>query len=318
MNIFIKNCTAIAVCLGLGACAAENNVSGGFPGWVQDQSFFTAKNDADYVFRSLAITAALAKAATRQSDNAGNKRQAIAQINGLTETLSAMYQVAKSKCGMMPAGGSAEAVKLAGCADGVSRLRFQSLTVDVDHQVLALAAVALDTEQLSDLLANIRNHNVLGALWDLVLFVEDNGDAAHSAYGVKRGAKQGLAFVLNSQGSQQIANFQNAQTYLSGLKDQALDTSAVGAAYDVPMFSLFQDIRQSCYDIRSTLSASDQKNANCPNRFYFNATITGAKCLNLAGVYLGDQPLYKADGTAMAAAQSQACACDDGCVAVAD
>lgn len=316
MNRFITKLAAMAACLGLGACSAENTVSGGFPGWVQDRMFFTAKNDIDYVFRSLAVTAAMAKAATRQSANAGNKRQAIAQINGLTETLSAMHQMAKSSCGLMPAQGGEDATKLSGCANGISRLRFQSMTVDVDHQVLSLAAVALDTEALSDMLANVRNRNVIGALWDMLVFVEDNTDAAHSAYGVKRGAKQGLAFVLNSQGGRQIANFQDAQAYLSALKNNAIDTNALVSAYDVPMFSLFQDIRQSCYDIRATLSAADQKNANCPNRFYFNETVNGATCIALTGVYLGDQPLYKADGTALPA--SQGCACDDGCVPIAD
>lgn len=275
----------LVAALALAGCSASSNVSGGLAGAIEDRAFYKAENDFDYVYRGMGVTAALAKVATGNTKNIGNAKQSIAQINGLVETFSAMYAMAQAKCGAIEAG---RVSQLSDCGDGISRLRFQSVTAEVNGQLINLASVALKTDELKSLFDNIIHQDVLSALWDAFGATHDVADALENAYAVKRSGKQGLAYVLKYQDAHALVrNFQDAQKVLADFDHNNPGTAEAQArAYAVPLFAMFQDVRQSCYDIRATLSLSEQKKNQCPATFAFAQMAD--TCIKPNGLSLGD------------------------------
>lgn len=286
---------SVVACGLVSGCSASGTVSGGLAGHVQDRWLYKAESDFDYVYRGMGVTAALAKVATNNTKNSGNTKQAIAQINGLTDTLGAMYTTARAECGALPL-----AADKTVCNSGVVRLRFQSLTADLDSQLLNLAAVALKTDELRSLLTDVSNKDVVAALLDAISASGDMAAALQDAYAVKRTGKQGLAYILlqDKQGAT-LRNFQDAQALLQTLKPDEPGTGALDAdAYAVPLFALFQDIRQSCETIRATLPNADKKTTFCPNTFPFSG-IDGA-CISTKGLRIDPDDYFDTVKTALA------------------
>ena len=245
----------LASSLLLAGCVGATT-TGGTVGGAEDKLLYKAENDYDYIYRGMGVTAALAKIATANTKNSGASKQAIAQINGLTESFSTLYAMAQAKCGAIEGG---QVSQLSDCTDGVTRLRFQSTAVDVNAQFIYLASAALKTDELKSLLNNITRRDILGALWDFFSAAADIAVALQDAYAVERMGAQGLAYTMKYQDAQALVrNYQDALKVLADFKRRNPGTADLPPdSYAVPLYAMFQDIRQSCYDIRGTLPLGD-------------------------------------------------------------
>lgn len=259
--------------LALGACSAlqsERETSGGFIGQVQDDHLFNVTSDTGYVYRATAVAAALSMMAAEntKSTNTGNAKQAIGQINALAETLSNLYNLAQSNCGL-PSGATAIANPTddSNCTKHLFRTNFQPNTVSVDKELYYLATVALATSELKTLLNDTKDGNFLAMLWDFVWLARQAAVDANDAYAVGRETTQERAYVWSNGDSavKSVAarSFEGAAKILNSHNWQDQE----GLDYKVYLLAQFRTMQQNCINIRMVLNTDERRNNSCPTSF---------------------------------------------------
>jgi hypothetical protein len=140
-------------------------------------------------------------------------------------------------------------------------------------------------------------------LWSTFQIARQGVLSAHYAFAVERQRKQEWAYLLG-QGSGN-PNFKDgtfgvAAAQLPNLTQEPADQGD----YRTPMFALFADIQQSCYNIQAVLPPEQWKNNYCPRAFLpvidestglpatetnpiTHAVTNKAQCVSIDGISMG-------------------------------
>lgn len=289
-----KLAAVLSLSLAVTGCAvirAEKYHSGGVTGLLADEILYPVNTNIDTIHRATMITAALSLAAEQNVKNSGDARQAIAQINGLTATISNLYQMANSSCGLpkqlRKGDASASEVSADGqCLKQIYPTRFEPALFHFDRQAFSLAAVALPREEFTAIVNEVKKADFIDALWSVLSLAKASLQTAPPMFAVGREAKQervyayldgpktvagGVPVTAVAVGSQapdtviKSSSYGEAAKYLKD-HDAEIDKADITPS-DTHLFALFATIQQSCYNIRSTLKLNDRKHNNCPREF---------------------------------------------------
>lgn len=308
----------------LGGCAvvdSEKNVSGGYLGYLQDKYIMQADTPEAEVYRALAVTTALSLAAERNAVNHGNIKQAIDQINGITESLSALYSQATTPCGLplksdarnramniyqanVGRGSSPDCVLIEGSKeeskyDNVKvpsySVGFQIQMYRVNKQFFNLAAVSLPEDEFKSLIANATSGNYLGILTDVAMLSREIILTAAPAFAGMRAGKQGRVHGFEERNDDPL----NPSSANVSPQSNLIKTGSYREAAEIlntnqklveqlkyptkeAMVGLFREVQQACVAIWSRLPAAHAGAVNCPRDFI------GVK-MPLTGLYGGKQ-----------------------------
>lgn len=308
----------------LGGCTvieSEKNVSGGYLGYLQDEYFMTVSTPEAEVYRALAVTTALALAAERNAVNHGNIKQAIEQLKGITDSLSALYSQATTPCGL-PKGSLAEKIaSYRSSQDSANpqiqsdclikkaytrenkpdseikipayNVGFQIQLYRVNKQFFNLAAVSLPEDEFRSMITSATSGNFFGVLRDMLFLGREVVLTAAPAFAGARAAKQGRVHgfeEFNKTNDMVTSNQPQKDSIKNGSYREAVgilnSNSALISQMEYPtievMIGLFREVQQACVSIWSRLPAAHSKTIHCPREFI------GFK-LPLEGLYGGKE-----------------------------
>ncbi len=272
----MKTLAKFGFCVFLGSavsgCGAMST-SGGTAGWAENHLLFKANDDIEYIYRAMSITAALSAAATANPhtiSNTGNAKQAISQINGLVETLDSMYAIATSTCGSFDDNGKIKTVE---CEDTyLYKTRFQSLTPDVDRQIINLASVSLTSDSYKKLAESIESGNYTALPIEILKIAMSIIEIENQAFGSVRQTIQEYNYTYSTDAERRRIGSKtfSYEEALATQKENEIDKTTRKEFYNHYLQSTFVTIQQNCFNIRGKLSQSDQKIDNISNSYYFD------------------------------------------------
>ncbi len=308
--------------MGCTAISEERTTPGGIFGAEENQYLFQVDTNFGYLYRVTYITAVLAEVGEQNIRNEGNAALAIAQINGLTQTITNLYTLAVFPCGapstvttypmpynipiytdvippeQRPSGADTSLIELTDpassttelsslaeggeCPEGLYRTRFEVNVSQLDPQVLSLAYAALPENEFKTLINDASHGKTISVLSDVVTSFWKLAIDAHYAFAVNRQQKQLWSYILNYDGD----GFKNDDfrdgTFIEAyqkLNYAVTDSKNVDNpwVYRTALYSLFQDIQQSCYNIQKQLPVNKTTlDANtCPRTFLPRMDVAG-------------------------------------------
>lgn len=279
----------------------EQSVSGGATGAFENQYLLDVDNNFGFVYRATYMLATLSFVAEHNISNEGNAKQAIAQINGISSTVSTLTAMAISPCGTpgiptvypylpayyndvyLPSPAPAGFVSLGGqslqgqggqCPGGTYRTQFEEETSELDPQFFSLASVALSDPEFRKLVDNVVDEKYLAALLNLGQDLGKLALDAHYAFAVGREKDQEWAYIEGFtkdpnliQKNFPAGTFEEAMQYVPvSTVPPATDTRDPWV-YITPMYALFKDVQQACYNIQKQIPSAELENNQCPGAF---------------------------------------------------
>lgn len=287
----MKTLAKFGFCVFLGGavsgCGAMST-SGGTAGWAENHLLFKANDDIEYIYRAMSITAALSAAATANThtiSNTGNAKQAISQINGLVETLDSMYALAVSSCGSFKSDGALDTTE---CKNTyLYRTRFQSLTPDIDRQLINLASVSLASDSYKKFADSIESGNYVALPIEILKIAMSIIEIGNQAFGSARQTNQEYNYTYSTIEGRKSVSIQtfSYEEALALPKEKNITKDVRKVFYDHYLQSTFITIQQNCFNIRGKLSQAEQKTDNIIGSYYFdrsnsNVTIKQGKSEN--------------------------------------
>ncbi len=277
----MKTLAKFGFCVFLGSavsgCGAMST-SGGTAGWAENHLLFKANDDIEYIYRAMSITAALSAAATANThtiSNTGNAKQAISQINGLVETLNSMYAIAVSTCGSFKSDGALDTTE---CKNThLYRTRFQSLTPDVDRQLINLASVSLASDSYKKFADSIESGNYVALPIEILKMAMSVIEIGNQALGSARQTAQEYNYTYSTIDGRKYVNSQtfSYEEALAIPKEKEISKDVRKEFYNHYIQSTFMTIQQNCFNIRGKLALEDQKIDNVTDNYYFDRSKNG-------------------------------------------